>query len=601
MPDPIIDLIELPDKALHNAIAQMALELGGHHTASPAQRERLDALEGERNRRRRAAMEHVLFNGGFADTGPEPRTRERPDDHDGDDDYEFVPAHEESGPGGRMDYIYAHWRRKRRRRARAPDMPDDRIALSPDDTPSPAPSDGDFDPRDGLREKRLMHLHMLARERGLSYTPHGDVADNDVYVEEMARLGYSPDDDENSLSGWIDTPEQSDWDALDTMLDEMGPIDRIYLAFDQLISSGELGQDFWDALPDPHAFVLGLFAIVVLQFVPGIDILLDAYLLYTLGKQFFELLDALSALNTAGNAREFARAREAFGRAVASISIDGIIAAATWGLKKLGSVPKGRGPRVQPRPRPRPQPRVQRIQPRPQLKPRLPKGLEEIPPDRAIQINGGAGGRSFGPGGYSPPRRWKPFEAPKPPGPGYYGEPLERFLEGTRPEPRRDIGRTGRDTRIVELADDPSVPSWIREHIRRQIRENPTGDYRLPKKGDIGPDGRPLKEDYVLGHEEHTRDPFTGRITKEGRPARENNPYGGTRPISEGLNKFEEAMRRRLEVRYAAHLETLFNRLRRLKAQKRWSEVRRLLREMISKGDVKFENLPAELQDLMRG
>lgn len=580
MPDPNFDLIELPDQALHDAITQMALELDNHH-ASPAQRERLGALEDERNRRRRAAMEHVLFNGGFADTEPGQRTREWPGDGD-DDDYEFVPAHEETGPGGRMDYIYAHWRRRPRLRAPSP------VSLSPDDEPSPAPSDGDFDPHDGLREKRLMHLRLLARERGVSYTPHGDVADNDVYMDEMARLGYSPDDDETSLSGWIDTPERSDWDALDSMLDEMGPLDRIYLAFDQLISSGELGQDFWDALPDPHAFVLGLFAIVVLQFVPGIDILLDAYLLYTLGTQFFELLDALSALNTARTAREFARAREAFGRSVASLSIDGIISAATWGLKKLGSIPKPRGPRVQPRPRPRPQPR-------------LPKGLEEIPPDRAIQINGGAGGRSFGPGGYSPPRRWKPFEAPKPPGPGYYGEPLERFPEGTRPEPRRDIGRTGRDTRIVELADDPSVPKWIRDHIRRQIEENPRGDYRLPKRGDIGPDGRPLKEDYVLGHEEHTRDPFTGRITKEGRPARENNPYGGTRPISEGLNKFEEAMRRRLEARYAAHLDALFNQLRRLTAQKRWSEVRRLIREMINKGDVRYENLPVELQELMRG
>ncbi len=565
---PMSDLGGLSDQALHERIQQTLLELGPTSADNPTLRESLVELDAERMRRRNAAMEQMLFNGGFADTAPRLRTRERPDE----DEYELVPAHEEIGPGGRMDYIFQHWRRKRRTRARTPDSP----ALAPaDGTDLPAPG-ADFDPLDWQRERRLIHLHALARERGEPYEPQGDLADDDTYAREMARLGYAPDPDETSLSGWVDTPpDQPDWD----WLGEMDPIDRLYLAIDQLIASGELGEDFWDALPDPHAFVLGLLAIVILQFVPGIDLILDAYLAYMLGSGFIDLLDALSAISTARTPRDFERAKAAFGRALASISIDAILAVAMWGLKKWGSAPKG-----------------------PRSKPRLPKGLkglQELTPEQARRINGGSGGRNLGPGGYNGPRRLKPFEAPKAPGPGYYGEPAPRYPEGTRPEPRRDIGRTGRETRIVELADDPNVPEWIREHIRRQIRENPRGDFKLPKKGDIGPDGRPLKEDYVLGHEEHTRDPFTGRITKEGRPARENNPYGGTRPISEGLNKFEEAMRQRLEGRYAAYLENLFNRLRRLISQKRWSDVRRLLREMIDKGDIKFENLPPELQELL--
>ncbi len=110
----------------------------------------------------------------------------------------------------------------------------------------------------------------------------------------------APDPDETSLSGWVDTPpDQPDWD----WLGEMDPIDRLYLAIDQLIASGELGEDFWDALPDPHAFVLGLLAIVILQFVPGIDLILDAYLAYMLGSGFIDLLDALSAISTARTPR----------------------------------------------------------------------------------------------------------------------------------------------------------------------------------------------------------------------------------------------------------------------------------------------------------
>ncbi len=250
-----------------------------------------------------------------------------------------------------------------------------------------------------------------------------------------------------------------------------------------------------------------------------------------------------------------------------------------WGLKKWGSAPKG-----------------------PRSKPRLPKGLkglQELTPEQARRINGGSGGRNLGPGGYNGPRRLKPFEAPRRRAPATTASP--------RPDIRRARGRSRGGTSAAPGARrgssnslmTPTFQNGSREHIRRQIRENPRGDFKLPKKGDIGPDGRPLKEDYVLGHEEHTRDPFTGRITKEGRPARENNPYGGTRPISEGLNKFEEAMRQRLEGRYAAYLENLFNRLRRLISQNAWSDVRRLLREMIDKGDIKFENLPPELQELL--
>ena len=250
------------------------------------------------------------------------------------------------------------------------------LLLGVDSVPVPRQATGESEDAEWLRSRRLIHLITLAREQGVFYTPQGDLAHDKVYEAEMARLGYERDS--GSLSGWIDIPPSSPTlpqPGSAKWLAGMGPLDRLYWALEELIRSGKLGKDFYDALPDPHAFVLGLLALVVLQFIPGIDLVLDAFLVWQFGSQIFDLADALSAMVTADSEEDFRAAVDDFGKALSGIALDTIVTIASWGLSKWRSTakPPGRGPQL----------------------PKGIQGLDDLTEAEQMRINGGArGGRS---------------------------------------------------------------------------------------------------------------------------------------------------------------------------------------------------------------
>lgn len=295
----------------------------------------------------------------------------------------------------------------------------------------------DFDDREWLRQNRILHLITLARERGVDYIPEGDVADDDTYEREMARLGYTRDPDPNSPSGWIDTPPPpSDWD----WLKDMGPIDRLYWVIDQLIRSGKLGQDFIDNLPNPWLLILGLLALFVLQFIPGVDILLDLYLIYQIGSQFFDLLDAVNAIVTAENEEQLRRAMDEFGKVLAGIGLDVLLALATAGVGKLKKIlSAGR-----------------------KALPRLPKkieGLLELLEHETIKLNGGHGGKGRG---FVPYEEYYP-ESPRGPRGREPVEKLPHDLELGERTPGRERAR--------------SRPHSLRPHGHHQLPQYLGGPY----------------------------------------------------------------------------------------------------------------------------
>jgi hypothetical protein len=163
-----------------------------------------------------------------------------------------------------------------------------------------------------------------------------------------------------------------------------------------------------------------------------------------------------------------------------------------------------------------------------------------------------------------------------------------------RSEPRKTVGRTGRQTRLAGLPSDPNVPDWIREYMRRQIKTDPTGHYHLPRAGERGPDGRPLTEDYVLGHVEHERHPVTGEVIHEGKPARENHPYDTAMPIPRSQNVHEERMRLAGESRERIFFEKLGSRLQRQLAQGRFEAARKTVLKLLEH-NVRLENIPRHL------
>jgi hypothetical protein len=166
--------------------------------------------------------------------------------------------------------------------------------------------------------------------------------------------------------------------------------------------------------------------------------------------------------------------------------------------------------------------------------------------------------------------------------------PVEEHLT---PESRKTRGRIGEDTRKIalitdpEISKDPETSKWLRDYLGNQFEKFgrrwtklrrieadtslPTKarefarseikkwekrwDLHLPKEGDIGPDGKPLTEDYELGHSEHERDPDTGKIIKEGFPAVEGGSHERSRPIPKSQNVAELKTRwagQKLEKQY---------------------------------------------------
>jgi len=114
----------------------------------------------------------------------------------------------------------------------------------------------------------------------------------------------------------------------------MAPGDKLTQAFQQAYNSGELGEGFKDAIaamvsPEALAFFLGFIA---LQFVPGVDVAVDAaaaaMLLIYVGGLSVDFVDAMTAVARAQNKQQFDRAVKQLAQVIGQIGVGALTALA---------------------------------------------------------------------------------------------------------------------------------------------------------------------------------------------------------------------------------------------------------------------------------
>ena len=160
--------------------------------------------------------------------------------------------------------------------------------------------------------------------------PPAPISDNLTRVLQMAmeqgqmtKDGYSPP---VVVHAGVDT-----WLVADN-INSMNSGDKVALAFNQLYSSGKLGDEFKEALEallSPEALVF-FGAMVGIQLLPGVNFAVDTaaflILLVCLGENIDDLLDGLSEAGSAINQQHLDRAETKLAKAFAAIGTVAVIA-----------------------------------------------------------------------------------------------------------------------------------------------------------------------------------------------------------------------------------------------------------------------------------